>query len=44
MKIKGFEDYSIYEDGTVISHKCGKTRERKSYIGTDGYTRDTFYS
>ena len=39
MKIKGYEDYSIYEDGTVISHKCGKTREMKCGIGSDGYRR-----
>ena len=41
MKIQGFEDYSIYEDGTVISHKCGKTKERKCCINDDGYKQIT---
>ena len=36
MKIKGFEDYSIYEDGRVIN-KHG--RELKCWIGTHGYKR-----
>ena len=38
MKIKGFEDYEIYEDGRVISHKYGKTRELKCSI-SNGYKR-----
>tara|TARA_R110000796_G_scaffold46792_1_gene113097 strand:+ start:540 stop:1004 length:465 start_codon:yes stop_codon:yes gene_type:complete len=42
MKIKGFEDYSIYEDGTVISHKYGKTREMKCSI-CHGYKIITLY-
>tara|TARA_R110000824_G_scaffold158993_3_gene333130 strand:+ start:1564 stop:2022 length:459 start_codon:yes stop_codon:yes gene_type:complete len=36
MKIKGYEDYSIYEDGRVIN-KHG--RELKNWIGTHGYKR-----
>ena len=36
MKIKGYEDYSIYEDGRVIN-KNG--RELKCWIGTNGYKR-----
>ena len=36
MKIKGYEDYSIYEDGRVIN-KHG--RELKCWIGTHGYKR-----
>ena len=37
MKIKGYEDYAIYEDGRVISHKCGNIRELKCYINSKGY-------
>tara|TARA_R110000824_G_scaffold223397_1_gene411131 strand:+ start:25 stop:495 length:471 start_codon:yes stop_codon:yes gene_type:complete len=37
MKIKGYEEYSIYEDGRVISHKFGKTRELKFTISKNGY-------
>ena len=36
MKIKGYEDYSIYEDGRVIN-KHG--RELKNWIEKDGYKR-----
>ena len=32
MKIIGFEDYEIYEDGRIISHKNGNIRELKCYI------------
>ena len=39
MKIKGYEDYSIYEDGKIISHKNGKTLEMKYYICKNGYKR-----
>jgi len=41
MKIKGFENYSIYEDGRVINHKYGKTREMKSQIHHTGYRHIT---
>ena len=34
MKIKGYEDYSIYEDGRVIN-KFGI--EMKCWIGSSGY-------
>ena len=37
MKIKGYENYSIYEDGRVISHKCGNIRELKCSINSKGY-------
>ena len=39
MKIIGFENYSIYEDGRVISHKYGKIKELKCYISKTGYKR-----
>ena len=37
MKIKGYEDYEIYEDGRIISYKNGKTREMKCGINSEGY-------
>ena len=37
MKIKGYEDYEIYEDGRIISTKFGKTRKMKCCIDTNGY-------
>ena len=38
MKIKGYENYSIYEDGTIIStYKNGNKIERKSHIHKNGY-------
>ena len=40
MKIKGFEDYEIYEDGRVISHKFGKIKELKAHISS-GYKQIT---
>ena len=44
MKIKGFEDYSIYEDGRITkTYKNGKTLERKSYIGNSGYKMITLF-
>ena len=39
MKIKGYEDYEIYEDGRIISHKNGNIRELKCYISKTGYKR-----
>ena len=39
MKIKGYEDYEIYEDGRIISTKFGKTREMKCCMNSDGYKR-----
>ena len=38
MKIKGYEDYSIYEDRRVISHKYGNIKELKCSI-SNGYKR-----
>jgi hypothetical protein len=40
MKIKGFEDYSIYEDGRIIN-KFG--RELKCSIGNTGYKQIALY-
>jgi len=37
MKIKGYEDYEIYEDGRVISHRYGKIKELKGCINNCGY-------
>ena len=40
MKIKGYEDYSIYEDGRIIrTYKNGKKRELKGHITSEGYKR-----
>tara|TARA_R110000772_G_scaffold235474_1_gene347118 strand:+ start:297 stop:767 length:471 start_codon:yes stop_codon:yes gene_type:complete len=42
MKIKGFEDYSIFEDGRVIrTYKNGKTKELKCCIHPKGYKQIT---
>ena len=38
MKIKGFEDYSIYEDGKITrTYKNGKKKELKCRINSNGY-------
>ena len=40
MKIKGYEDYEIYEDGRIIrKYKNGRTREKKCCINNEGYKR-----
>ena len=38
MKIKGYENYSIHEDGRVIrTYKNGKIKELKTFINNKGY-------
>tara|TARA_R110000803_G_scaffold2883_1_gene9995 strand:- start:161 stop:628 length:468 start_codon:yes stop_codon:yes gene_type:complete len=37
MKIKGFENYEIFEDGRIVK-KCGLVM--KSWIGTNGYKKN----
>lgn len=39
MRIKGYEDYEILEDGTVISYKQKRSKVLKWRMSHDGYAR-----
>ena len=44
MKIKGYENYSIYEDGRITrTYKNGKKKELKCSIGNYGYRQINLY-